>query len=386
MTNAGARLMLVGDLILEEPDARRFFEPSASLLRSADLLVGNVEIPHTKRGVTQDVSVPARPGDPSHLEALAWAGFHVGSLAANHVFDLGQPGIEDTRAALIENGIAPVGAGMNIEEARRPAVVESAGLRWGVLAYNCVGPALSWASETKAGCAYIRLPGQPGRAPEDSSVTTYIAQRNGSPDPEDLEAMQADIAALRREVDVVVVAFHKGVVHVPALVLPYERTVAHAAVDAGADVVAAHHAHILRGIEVYKGKPIFHGLGNFVTVTRALNPDHQDDPGRLEWANNRLQLFGFAPDPAMPTYPFHPESRHTMIGIVDVDRSGALRTGFVPCWIDESARPVPGSPVDGGAETVSYVRSITSQAGFDTYFSAADDGIVRFGSNAGVPH
>ena len=46
-----------------------------------------------------------------------------------------------------------------------------------------------------------------------------------------------------------------------ALIVPYEKQIARAAVDAGADVVISHHAHILRGIEMYKGKAIYHGLG-----------------------------------------------------------------------------------------------------------------------------
>src|SRR5690625_6984982 len=63
---------------------------------------------------------------------------------------------------------------------------------------------------------------------------------------------------------------------------------------------------IMRGVEVYRGRPIFHGLGNFVTVTRALSRGG-DSPERRAWAERREKLFGFRPDPAMPTYPFHPE-------------------------------------------------------------------------------
>ena len=84
---------------------------------------------------------------------------------------------------------------------------------------------------------------------------------------------------------------------------------------AGADVVIAHHAHILRGVDVYKGRPIFHGLGNFVAVTRALNLEANPSPERVAWARRRRQLFGFEPDPAYPTYPFHPEARNAMLAV-----------------------------------------------------------------------
>jgi poly-gamma-glutamate capsule biosynthesis protein CapA/YwtB (metallophosphatase superfamily) len=370
VSSAGAvRLMVVGDLILGEPDPRSYVEPGRRLLHSADLVVGNVEIPHTRRGSRQRTSVPAVPAPPESLAALRWAGFHVGTLAGNHVFDAGPEGVVDTRANLVANQIAAVGAGRDLLEARRPAIVESAGRRWAVLAYNCVGPELSWAGTDKAGCAYVGLRTPDGQLADDPGSPASGA-RTLRPDADDIAAMAADIAAVRDDVDFVVVGLHKGVVHTRAAVLPYETQVAHAAIDAGADAVAAHHAHILRGIELYRGKPVFHGLGNWVTVTRALTPGEQDDADREAWAHKRLELFGFTPDPAMPAYPFHPESRHTMVGVVDLGPDGSLHAGFVPCWIDDQARPVPCDPGDGrGADVVSYVRAITEEAGFRTSFT-----------------
>ena len=110
----------------------------------------------------------------------------------------------------------------------------------------------------KAGCAYVHVlthyeldhasPGGPPR------IYTFA-------DPDSLDRMADDIAALAKDVDVVAVSFHKGVGHTPVIVAMYERPVAHAAIDAGADVVFGHHAHIMRGIENYRGRPIFHGLG-----------------------------------------------------------------------------------------------------------------------------
>ena len=93
----------------------------------------------------------------------------------------------------------------------------------------------------------------------------------------------------------------------------YERAVAGAAIDSGADVVVGHHPHIMRGVEVYRGKPIFHGLGNFVSVTPR-SPPARPRRGRAGGVSmRRRELFGFAPDPDMPQYPFHPESRNTSI-------------------------------------------------------------------------
>ncbi len=359
------RLLLVGDLILDEPDPDSFFDASRELLKSADLVVGQVEVPHTSRGVPSSVDVPAPPADPAHLGALARAGLGVATLAGNHIFDSGPNGIEDTIGALTELGIASAGAGMTIDEARRPAIVERAGLRVGVLSYNCVGPRESRATSRKAGAAPLDVlthyeldhagPGGPPR------VYTFVT-------PESLDALRADVLRLREAVDVVVVAFHKGIGHLPVVVHSYERELGHVAIDCGADVVVGHHAHILRGIEIYRGKPVFHGLGNFVAVTHALTPDGADE--LAAWARRRRELFGFEPDPAMPFYPFHPESRNTMIADCRIT-DGPVEAGFVPCWIDDRGRPVPG-----GEEVARYVERITAEAGFDTSFRGDGERIV----------
>jgi poly-gamma-glutamate capsule biosynthesis protein CapA/YwtB (metallophosphatase superfamily) len=350
------KLLLVGDLILDEPDPDSFFEPARALLRSADVLIGHVEVPHTRRGVEQSTDVPAPPANPDHLAALPRAGFHVATLAGNHMHDSGPAGIHDTVATLRELGLATTGAGANLPSARTPARVERAGRRIGVLSYNAVGPREGWATSAKPGCAYVKVlthyeldHASPGGPP---SIYTFCA-------PESLEAMADDVRALREQSDIVVVAFHKGVGHVPARIESYERQLGHAAIDAGADVVVGHHAHILRGIELRGGRPIFHGLGNFVCVTRALSLEANASPERLAWAKKRQQLFGFAPDPSMPTYPFHPDSRHTMVASVSVHDDGRVEAGFTPCWIDALARPVPLSRNDERAQaTLDYVQAI----------------------------
>lgn len=365
-----ATLMMVGDLILDEPDPDRYFDPSRALLQSADLLVGHVEVPHTRRGSEQSTDIPAPPADPDHLHALTRAGFHVATLAGNHIADAGPMGIADTVDTLRGLGIATTGAAMNLAEARAPALVTAKGVRVGVLSYNCVGPRESWATSRKAGCAHVKVLthyeldyASPGGPP---TIYTFAA-------PESLDAMAADIEALRTRADIVVVAFHKGVGHTPARIEMYERAVSRAAIEAGADIVIGHHAHILRGIELYRGKPVFHGLGNFVTVTRALSVSGNDSPERLAWAQRRQQLFGFAPDPTMPSYPFHPESRHTAIARCEVDASGVLAAGFVPCYIDQAARPEPLTRAQGGDQVVDYLRRISAAAGLRVGFEWQGD-------------
>lgn len=173
--------------------------------------------------------------------------------------------------------------------------------------------------------------------------------------------MAAAIGGVRAASRLVVVALHKGIVHTPAQLAPYERAVAQAAIDAGADVVVGHHSHIVRGLEMYRGKPIFHGLGNGCVVTRALSPD-TTDPGRAAWARRRQELFGFTPDPAYELAPFHPQAINAMLGRVRLGADGSLATGFIPLHVEPPGRPRRCEPAEA-RRVVRYVEEITVAAG-----------------------
>ena len=80
--------------------------------------------------------------------------------------------------------------------------------------------------------------------------------------PEDQQQMAADIRALRQQADIVVVSYHWGLSSRQALV-DYQPELAHAAVDAGADIIMGHGPHVFQPIEVFQGKPIFYSLANF---------------------------------------------------------------------------------------------------------------------------
>jgi hypothetical protein len=357
-------LLLVGDLILDEPQPDRFFDAVRPVLQAADLVVGHVEVPFSIR---TDHGLNPNPGrEPAKLMALARAGIGVATLAGNHIFDAGRVGLEETLRGLEQAGIVSAGAGLDLASARRPAIVECQGVRIGVLSFNCVGPRESWAGPDKAGAAYVEVlthyeldHANPGGPP--SRVISVAV-------PDSLEAMRCDIERTRLEVDLLVIAFHKGVTHTPARLAMYERPLARAAIEAGADVVVGHHAHLLRGVEVHRGRPIFHGLGNFVTVTRLLNLEDNPNPKMLEWARRRRELFGFSPDPAYPTYPFHPEAKYTMIARVVAGKDGVREAGFLPCWVAPDGRPLVCGNDELGLAVAAYVEEITKRAGLEACF------------------
>jgi poly-gamma-glutamate synthesis protein (capsule biosynthesis protein) len=357
-------LLFSGDLILDVPQPDYWLDGIAARLRGAALAVGHLEVPHTRLPPSLQGDVAAPGADPDNVPAIRRAGFRAVTLAGNHIADCGAQGIADTVAALEAAGIAHCGAGADLAAARRPCLIEAAGVRVALLSYNCVGPEEAWATATRAGCAHLRI---------DTTDAARITPQAplSTPDAASLEELRADIRAARAGAQIVIVAFHKGVVHTPAVLAPYERSIAHAAIDAGADVVVGHHAHILRGIEMHRGKPIFHGLGNGCVVTRALSAD-TNDPGRAEWARRRRELFSFTPDPAYYLAPFHPEAVNAMLACVRLE-AGTLRAGFVPVHVDPPGRPRLCADTEA-REVLRYVEEITRAAGLPPLTTRYQDG------------
>ena len=358
-------LALLGDIILDVPDPDHWLSGIADVTRAADVTIGHLEVPHTRRGTELVGDVPAPGADPDHLAALARAGIDAVSMAGNHIADCGAEGIADTNAELDRLGIAHSGAGATLAAATAPAWIERDGRRVVLLSYNCVGPEISWATETRAGSAYVSVRAVDGGPTRPQADLREI-------DPASAAAMAAAIAAVRGPDTLVIVALHKGITHRPAELAPYERPLAHAAIDAGADVVVGHHAHIVRGIEIYRDRPIYHGLGNGVVVTNALSPG-QDHPARAAWVERRKRMFGFVPDPAYTLAPFHPEAVNGMIGSIRWQPDGALDIGYIPIFIEPPGRPVVAMGA-ARARVAAYIDEITERAALPK-LAMTEDGI-----------
>jgi len=374
-------LCATGDLVLEREDCTELFGEVRTALDQADVLVGHLEVPHTEHRQSSSSDVPAAAAAPAALDAVAEAGFDILTLAGNHVADFGGVGISDTRWHCLDRGMAVTGAGEDLEQAWEPAEVRTPEGTVRVISVNCVGPPESAAGTQKPGAASVQVithyeprGANPGGPPavytfaEPASLRSFIqrvseAAQNG---PAQGETAQGRTGS---EAPVLVVALHKGLVHQRAQIADYEYEIAYAALDAGAAAVISHHAHIFKGIEVYRGRPIFHGLGNFVTVTSALSGAETTSAEQRRWAAERQRLFGFVPDPSMPDYPFHPESRHTGIAALEIRGGAVAGAGLILCRIDHKAQPVPLTRGQAAEETASYIRQITAEAGLDTALS-----------------
>ncbi len=237
---------------IDRDDPERVFDKVNVELRKADIRFGGLEASFSLRGSPVQGKIILRH-DPKMVAGYLAGGFEVVAFASNHCLDYGVEPFLDTLELLDRHQIRYVGAGRNIEEARKPAIIEKKGTRVGFLSYLLLLP-LGWgAHPTKPGVAPVR---------EDALYgPPYVNE-------EDLEAMILDIERTRPNVDVLVASYHWGASQSRTLTLS-QKAVAHAAIDAGADLIIGRHPHILQGIEVYKGKVIFYALGNFV-----LDHDH----------------------------------------------------------------------------------------------------------------
>ncbi len=203
-------------------------------LHSADLTLANFENPVIDAAVYHP-NATTFTGEPELLPILDQAGIDGVTLGNNHILDAGVAGLRETRVHLERAGISYAGAGMDLAEAREPMIFELGETKVGVLSYQGV-PYYDWAWATRTA---------PGTAPLVESV------------------MREDIERLRPEVDLLMVMPHWGKEYM-ATPEPDQVKLARAAIDAGADLLIGGHAHWPKGIEMYKGKPIYYGVGNFL--------------------------------------------------------------------------------------------------------------------------
>ena len=263
-----ASIILAGDVnLMNVADAGVPFRRVADRFAAADLVFCNLECCLYEAPGADAVEVEGFFADPVVAgQCLTSAGIAAVGLANN--VNYGSEPILGSIARLDALGIAHTGAGADRTSAAAPAIVERGGIRVGFLARSSVFWATNHEATAKsAGIAVIR--GHTAYHVPMHKMKREVPPLNrpGIPpyiltwaDADYLKRFAEDVAALRPKVDVLVASCHWGL-HKD--VLAYMTEIAHAAIDAGADVVIGHGPHYSLGIEVYKGRPIFHGLGSF---------------------------------------------------------------------------------------------------------------------------
>ena len=227
------RLALAGDIAIETADPTGVMGKIAPYFQQSAIAFCNCEWPLTDRGAPW----PGKAGRvvrsrPDLVRAYTMCGFDVVSLANNHVMNYGAEGLLQTMEVLDAAGIAHCGAGATLAAAHRPAVIEWNGRRYAFLSFTSVFTPGFEAAADRPGMAVVRID------------TSYRIPKRA-----------------RAEADAVIVSWHWGVSMGYQHLIPYQVELAHAAVDAGADLVVGHHPHLVQPIELYKGKVIAYSLG-----------------------------------------------------------------------------------------------------------------------------
>jgi len=174
-------------------------------------------------------------------------------------------------------------------------------------------------------------------------------------------------------VDVVIVSIHWGLHIVPRTIPMYCPDVGHAAVDAGADLILGTHPHILKGIEVYKGKVIFYSTGNFACE---IGPEQRQKTGG-EFAVKLVERYGCVPDPECPTYNLSRESRATLIVKALIEDGIIRQVSYIPCFVNRYSEPeivTADNPL--GREVYKYVEDISASEHLPVRFSWDGDEVL----------
>jgi capsule synthesis protein PGA_cap len=297
-------------------------------LLAADIRFAQVERVYSTQGALQ----PHSGGGHSRLlpamaSVFTDCGFNIVSVASNHAMDWGGEALLDTIDVLRGRGIQTIGAGRNLAEARRPAFMVCNGLRVAFLAYCSILHEGYAATPDKPGVAPLRahtryepVDYQPGVPPR--IVTT--------PDEQDLAALLADVRSARDVADKLVLSLHWGIHFVPRLIAEYQKTVADAALAAGADVILGHHAHVPKAIEVHAGKTCFYSLSNFIMSAPAKTE---------EAAAEFCARYGVVLDPDYPHLPYGADAKRSLLAKAVMSRTAPIRTSFLPVIIDRDLRP-----------------------------------------------
>jgi poly-gamma-glutamate capsule biosynthesis protein CapA/YwtB (metallophosphatase superfamily) len=212
---------------------------------------------------------------PAALDALKSFGFNLLSLSNNHAFDLKDAGLASTLRAVSERAIVHAGTGKTLAEAAAPAYLKTGGATIALVASasGLMAPGAR-ATENSPGVNELRI--EAGDK-ENEAAQEMPATPGNRPNKEDAARILKNIREARDHADLVIVYQHNHVFGnrpfsavfgegMPERLAPPDwlKKWTHAEIDAGADIVVMHGAPLLHGVEIYRGKPIFYDLGNFI--------------------------------------------------------------------------------------------------------------------------
>ncbi|MBO5827524.1 MAG: CapA family protein [Paludibacteraceae bacterium] len=218
---------------IEKRDFQEIFSDNlVATIKSADYSLVNFESPIIEKDFKPIKKCGPNLGcTPDAADAIKYAGFTAVAMANNHILDYGADGLYKSIECCKNVGLDVVGVGKNLQEAEQILYIEKKGKKLAII--NCCEHEFSIATETSCGANPL------------NPIRQYYC-----------------IQEAKKNADYVLVIVHGGHEHYQ-LPSPRMQETYRFFVDAGADAVVNHHQHCYSGYEIYNGKPIFYGLGNF---------------------------------------------------------------------------------------------------------------------------
>jgi len=220
------------DKMLKTGNYRELYNNFLTYSAHSDLAITNLESALTKSKTAISKTGPSIKSDPKTAVALKYAGINLVTLANNHIMDYGKEGLEDTIKTLTDNKINYVGAGRSLEDAQNPYYYTKSNINIAIL--NFAENEWSTTNDNKSGANPI------------NPVKNFMA-----------------IKEAKENAEKAIVITHSGheLYRLPS---PRMKELFRFYIEVGADVVVNHHPHCTSGYEIYKGKPIFYSIGNFI--------------------------------------------------------------------------------------------------------------------------
>ena len=328
MADKSVVLLGVGDVGPVHEPIDKYAKLAAATLSTGDIRFGQCERTYSTRGSMQVHSGGGHSRcDPKLAQVFDDCGFDVVSVASNHSMDWGEDALLDTIKMFEDKGIATIGAGKNIEEARKPAILERNGIKVAFLAYCTILNKGYEAGDNKTGVAPLRAHTYYESFDYQAGVPPQVVT---VPYEDDLEAMLADIAAAKTDADVVVVSIHWGIHFIPRMLADYQMIAAKAAFAAGADLILGHHAHAPKAIGVFDNKTCFYSLSNFIMSSTAKTP---------EKAAEFEKKYNVTLDPDYPNLAYGSDAKRTLIAKAVLTKKGVEQTSFLPTLINPNLQP-----------------------------------------------
>lgn len=355
-------LLGCGDIGATEEPIEAYGDLVRSTLATGDIRFGQCERLYSERGTLKFPDYGSKRAKPHLASVYTDCGFNVVSVASNHGGDWGEDALIDTVDLFQKMGMHTIGAGRNLREARKPAIVERNGVRVAFLGYCSVLREGYEATPDGAGMAPLRVHTHYEPRDFNAGVPPRVVT---VPYEEDLQAMVEDIIAAKKLAHAAVLSLHWGVHYYEKVIAEYQPIVAHAAIDAGVDLILGHHAHLPKAIEVYKGKVCFYSLANFIMNLKR-SP---------ESAAKLVKKYGIKLDPAYPKQGYGEGSHRTLIAKAIFSKEGVKKVSYLPAMINKECQPEVlhrGDPRFD--DMVRYIE--WASEGFDHKFTAEGDEIL----------